>query len=105
MIVTPHDVASLLGRSDEDDLIDLAEQVLPIVTAQVRGYTRDRGFSGDEPAADIAAVVMTSAARLTANPENLRAEAIGDYNVQRQVNDGWTLTELAILNRYRRRAR
>lgn len=105
MIVTATDVAELLGRGDEPDLIALAGKALPIVTAQVRAYTRDRGFSGDEPAADVAAVVLTSAARLAANPENLRAEAIGDYNVQRQVNDGWTLTELAILNRHRRRAR
>lgn len=105
MIVTAADVAALLGRGDEPELVTLAGQVLPIVTAQIRGYTRDRGFSGDEPSADIAAVVLTSAARLAANPENLRQEGIGDYQVSRQVNDGWTLTELAILNRHRRRAR
>ncbi|MFW0784864.1 hypothetical protein AAFP35_10100 [Gordonia sp. CPCC 206044] len=99
------DVAALLGRGDDTDLVAVAGQALPIVTAQVRGYTRGRGFSGDQPAADLDTVILTSTARLAANPENLRSEKIGDYEVQRQVVDGWTLPELAILNRYRRRAR
>lgn len=104
-MILPGDVVRLLGREDDTDLVNVAEQALHVVTAQVRGYTRDRGFSGDQPALDIEAVILTSAARLAANPENLRSEAIGEYSVQRQVIDGWTLPELAILNRYRRRAR
>lgn len=104
-MVTAAEVATLLGRGDEPDLVTLAGTVLPVVTAQVRAYTRDRGFSGDQPTPDLATVILTTAARLAANPENLRAETIGDWSVQRQVNDGWTLTELAILNRHRRRAR
>ncbi|MGC4960083.1 hypothetical protein [Gordonia sp. DT101] len=104
-MTTASEVASLLGRGDDTELVAVAGRALPIVTAQVRAYTRDRGFSGDQPAPDLDAVVLTSTARLAANPENLRSEKIGDYEVQRQVIDGWTLPELAILNRYRRRAR
>lgn len=99
------DALALLGRADDTDALQLATAAVPVVTAQVRAYTRDRGFSGDQPASDLATVIMTSTARLVANPENLRGEALGGYSVQRQVTDGWTLPELAILNRYRRRAR
>ncbi|ATD70354.1 MULTISPECIES: hypothetical protein [Gordonia] len=98
-------VVALLGRDGDTELAAVAERALPIVTAQVRAYTRGRGFSGDQPAPDVETVILTSTARLAANPENLRAEKIGDYEVQRQVIDGWTLPELAILGRYRRRAR
>ncbi len=104
-MTTAADVLTLLGRMDDSDLTSVADTALPVVTAQVRAYTRDRGFSGDQPAADLDAVILTSTARLVANPENLRSESIGEYSVSRQVIDGWTLAELAILNRYRRRAR
>ncbi|UCZ90480.1 hypothetical protein [Gordonia sp. WA4-43] len=100
-----NDVLALLGRSGDTDLVTVAQQAQQVVTAQVWAYTRGRGFSGEQPAPDIDTVILTSTARLVANPENLRSEKIGDYEVQRQVVEGWTLAELAILNRYRRRAR
>lgn len=100
-----YEVIALLGRGDDEDAITVADAMLSVVTAQVRAYTRDRGFSGDQPAPDLDTVILTSTARLVANPENLRSESLGEYSVQRQVIDGWTLPELAILNRYRRRAR
>lgn len=103
---TADDVLTLLGRTDG---LDVAEQAVTIVTAQVRAYTRDNGFSGDQPAPDLATVILTGAARVVSNPENLRSEHTqldgASIEVQRQVIDGWTLPELAILNRYRRRAR
>ncbi|MGV9792398.1 hypothetical protein [Gordonia sp. NPDC003422] len=99
------DVVALLGRDGDTQLATIAEQAITIATAQVRGYTRGRGFSGDQPDPELDTVILTSAARLAANPENLRSEKIGEYEVQRQVIDGWTLPELAILNRHRRRAR
>ncbi|UCZ90441.1 hypothetical protein [Gordonia sp. WA4-43] len=100
-----NDVLALLGRSGDTELVPVAQQAQQVVTAQVRAYTRGRGFSGEQPAPDLDTVILTSTARLVANPENLRSEKIGDYEVQRQVVEGWTLAELAILNRYRRRAR
>lgn len=100
-----NDVLALLGREGEAGLVPVAQRAQQVVTAQVWAYTRGRGFSGEQPAPDLDTVILTSTARLVANPENLRSEKIGDYEVQRQVVEGWTLAELAILNRYRRRAR
>lgn len=104
MIVAPLDVAQLLGEGDDVDLVALAGKHLPVVTAQVRAYTRGRGFTDIEPNADVAMVILTATARAVANPENVRSESIGDYSVSRQIVDGWTLAELAILNGYRKRA-
>lgn len=101
---TAADVAGLLGDPAHAETVALAARFLPIVTAQVQAYTRDNGFTDGEPAADVAAVILTAATRVVANPENLRSESIGDYSVARQVTDGWLLPELAILNRYRKRA-
>lgn len=105
-MIDADDVLQLLGRTDD---IDAAEHAIMIATAQVRAYTRDRGFSGDQAAPDLDTVILTSAARVVANPENLRSEKYSldgaSREVERQVIDGWTLPELAILNRYRRRAR
>lgn len=103
------DVVALLGREGDTALSGVAGRAVIIAEAQVRAYTRGNGFSGDQPAPDLDTVILTSAARLAANPENLRSEKASldgaSHEVQRQVIDGWTLPELAVLNRYRRRAR
>lgn len=105
MAVTAQQVADLIGRGDDTTLVALAGQVLPVVTAQIRAYTRGRGFSGDQPTPELEAVILTSAARAISNPEQLRAEEVGDWSRTYQVTQGWTLAEHAILGRYRVRAR
>lgn len=103
-MVTGQDVAAFLGQGDNPELVALAEEHALIVTAMARAYNRDRGFdplTGD-PEDDVAAVITTATARLVANPEQLR------YGVGAvQFNEGfkgWSLAELAVLNRYRKRA-
>lgn len=98
------DVANLLGLGDDTEVVALAGAWLPVVTAQVKAYTRGRGFTEGVPADDVAMVIVTSTARGVSNPENVRSESIGDYSISRQVTEGWTLPELAILNGYRKRA-
>lgn len=101
--LTPHDVADFLGQGSDTQLLALAAEHLPIVTAMARSYTRGKGFDEDGyPKEDVAAVIVTATARLMANPEQLRT-TIGSM----QVNDrftGWSLAETFVLNRYRKRA-
>lgn len=109
MIPIPEDVAGFLGRPvDDPATIALAAEHLPVVTAMVRAYVRGRGFTageqGDEPADDLALVIIASTARLTANPEMLALETTGPFTRRQGVFEGWTLPELAILHTYRRRA-
>ncbi|MGV9482496.1 hypothetical protein [Gordonia aichiensis] len=66
MAVTGQTVAAFLGQGDDTTLVALAGQHVTIVTAMARAYTRDNGFTGNEPADDIAAVITTATARLLA---------------------------------------
>ncbi len=103
--VTGQDVAAFLGQSDDADLVALADTHAALVAAFVRAYTRGNGFDAEsgEPADDIAAVITTATARLVTNPDQSARFAVGDYQVSPAVLDGWTLPELCVLNRYRRR--
>jgi hypothetical protein len=104
MMPTPADVAAFLGRSGDAATVALAETHLPIVTAMVKAYTRDRGFTADEPGDDLAAVIVSATARALSNPEQTVSVDLGTFSIRPGVFNGWTLPELAILHRYRRRA-
>jgi len=99
-------VAGFLGQAGDATVIALAETHLPLVTAFVRAYTGGRGFNvttGD-PSDDVGAVIIAAAARLTQNPTLTESETIGAYSVRYGPSlNGWTLPELAVLHRYRRR--
>lgn len=96
-------VAAYLGRADETETVALAELHVETVTAYVYGYTRGRGFTDGRPAPDLAHVVVAAAAVLTSNPEQVSYYSTGDYSERPAVLAGWTLPQLAILHRYRRR--
>lgn len=84
--------------------------VVPVITAMAKAYTRGRGFNdgaaGDEPNAELAAVITAASARMAANVRQISvAEALGDMTSDvRTYFQGWTVAELAVLNRYRVRA-
>lgn len=105
----PHPLASRLAaylqRPDDPDTLALAEAHLPIVESFVHGYTRGRGWDEGtgRPAAPLESVIISATARLTANPEQVSAYAVGDYSERPAALAGWTLPELAVLHRYRRR--
>lgn len=105
-MVTGNDVAALLGRGDDVELIALADQAVPIITAMVSAYTRGQGFdkAGLALAYELDAVITTATARFVTNPDSNVRETIGDYTVQPAVFSGFTLPELYVLNRYRKRA-
>lgn len=102
--VTGADVAAFLGRADDTELVDLAGTHAAHVTLIVNAYTRGNGFSAGTPNDDLAAVIVSAAARLAVNPDQNAREQIGDYQVTPATFQGFTLPETMVLNRYRRRA-
>ena len=99
---TGADIAAFLGQGDDEQLVALAGQHVTIITAMARAFTRGNGFVDAEPNDELAAVIITAAARLVANPEQL-ATTTGSVTVNGGFT-GWTLAELFVLNRYRKRA-
>lgn len=105
MIVTAMSVVEFAGRPDDLATLDRVEAQLRVVTAMVRNYVRDNGFTDNgEPDDDLAAVIVSATARLLANPEHTIEQSTGPFSIRHGVFSGWTLPELAILHRYRRRA-
>jgi len=85
-----------------------AETARDLATTMVRSYTRGVGFDPvtGEPAADLGAVILLVASRLYDNPEGTRSETLGSHAYISALAgfQGYTLAELAVLHRYRRRA-
>ncbi|WP_078111762.1 hypothetical protein [Gordonia sp. IITR100] len=106
--VTGGTVAAFLGEGNDTALIALAEQHAAIVTAMARSYTRGAGFDGTTPADDIAAVITTATARLVTHPDQVpsKTQTAGPMSVAENGAGftGWTLAELYVLNRYRKKA-
>lgn len=102
MAPTAADVAAFLGRGDDAEAVALAGQHLPIVRAMAQAYTRDQGFTHGLPNDEISAVIITATARLMANPDQI-THTVGTVSLGGGFS-GWTLAELFVLNRYRKRA-
>lgn len=78
---------------------------LDTAAAMVKAYVRDNGFDPIEgPGDDLAAVIVSSAARSASNPTLATSVGVDDAQVRPGTFHGWTLAELSILHRYRRRA-
>ena len=105
-MLTGQDVADFLGQGDDETVVALAGEQLPIVTAMARAYTRGEGFTGGDPNDDIGAVITTATARLVTNPGQLGHDSTaGPFSESiRGGFNGWSLPELFVLNRYRKRA-
>ncbi len=99
--VDPDDVAAWLDRTSPP-----VSQVVPIITTLAKSYTRGNGFDGNTPNDEIAAAITTASARLAANAtQTLDWLKVDDVEREfRSSFQGWTLAELAVLNRYRVRA-
>lgn len=97
-------VAAFLGRPGDPATETQAAAHALIVTEYVRGYTRGRGFINGSPSAPLLAVIVSSTARLTPNPEQVTYYQTGDYSERPAILAGWTLPELAVLNGFRRRS-
>lgn len=97
-------IAAFLGQPDDEQLVRLAGEHVDVIAAMAKAYTRGRGFdpNSGEPTDDIAAVIVAATARMVANPEQI-AYTAGTVTMQGGFQ-GWSLAELAVLNRYRKRA-
>lgn len=104
MTPTAENVAAFLGRTGDAATVALAAQHLPIVTQMVAAYVRDKGFTDGVPGDDLAAVIVSCCARLVANPEHTVSQETGPFSIRQGIFNGWTLPELAILHRHRKRA-
>jgi len=98
-------VAAFLGKPDDAATIATAEQAIPVVTVMVKAYVR--GGTDWEPNDELDAVIVTAAARIVSNPGQLPVDmTTGSFGLSiRGAFQGWTLAELFVLNRYRRRAK
>lgn len=100
------DVVAFLGGPVEGHDVAQIETHIRVASMMVKGYTRGRGFDEDgTPADDVAAVIVSCAARLYRNPTLDRNQTAGPFQTSPGIFNGWTLAELAILNNYRVRAR
>jgi len=104
MAVEPDQVAAFLGKPDDAATLDTAEQAIPIVTVMVKAYVR--GGTDWEANEELEAVIVTAAARMVSNPGQLPTDVTaGPFSQSiRGAFGGWTLAELFVLNRYRKRA-
>lgn len=85
---------------------DQADAVISVVKAMVSAHTRGEGFTEGEPNDELGAVILSASARLIANTAGLSNEAMGAFQIGYGRGDfGFTLPELMVLNRYRKRAR
>ena len=103
-----NEVADFLGRTGDAALIALAERHRPIVEQYVYAYVRGNGVTIEEDGsytfpADLAAVVVTATARLVVNPAQVERESADGYSVTGSFS-GFSLPEVMVLNRYRRRS-
>ncbi|WP_233465597.1 hypothetical protein [Mycobacterium intracellulare] len=80
--------------------------MLTIITAMASSYTRGQGFTAGVPNDEIRATILTASARLISNTTGLTfSEVEGPSQIEyTSAFSGWTVGELFVLNRYRRRA-
>lgn len=104
MAVTNTDLVKWLGADTTDTaLMAQATQAVTMALAMCDAYTRGAHLNSagqNRPGVD--AVVLMIGARLLANPEQL-AYSTGAVNFAGGFQ-GFSLAELAVLNRYRKRA-
>ena len=103
MAVTAANLLEFLGQPSDSALLAQAGQVVTVASAMVGAYCRGRHLD-DQGASKqgIDEVVLTVAARLFANPEQLAYDS-GSVSMRGGLT-GFTLVELAVLNRYRKQA-
>lgn len=100
------DVRAFLGLPAGEGADDAQIQGhIDSATLMVKSYVRGNGFDIGGPADDLAAVIVSSAARSYRNPTLDKQQTVGAFAHSPGIFNGWTLPEIAVLHRYRARAR
>lgn len=105
MGVTPEELNNFMG--DTPVSTEIATTAVATAEALIGGYCRGAHVDKEGGYRDgIRAVVMTVAARIAANPAQVTTrDSAGPFTRSRGAGfNGFTLAELAVLNRYRRKA-
>lgn len=93
---------------DEKDPNVIVQAKTALVTAEglINAYCRGRHKRAGRYRAGVEEVLTTVAARILANPGQIQTrEQVGPYSMLKGVGfSSFTLVELAVLNRYRKRA-
>lgn len=102
--MTPEELIKFTGATGEDVELQ-AKTALDMAEALVASYCRDKHTRGGHFRPGVDTVITTVAARILSNPEFIQVrEVIGPYQYFRGEGfTGFTLAELAVLNRYRKR--
>lgn len=104
-MITPLELLKFTDIEGEDSE---ARATIALTTAEayVDAYTRGNHTRGGHLRAGIEAVIITVASRILSNPEQISVrEEVGPYVFFKGPGfNGFTLVELAVLNRYRKRA-
>ena len=80
-----------------------AQEALKTVAEFVQSATRGEGFTvAGNPSSELAAVIITAAARLLTNPAQISRKEIPGISLLYQAFDGFTLAERMVLHRYRK---
>lgn len=107
-IPTGAEVLAYLDRPGDEHLVAQASKHAAQAATLVRSYTRGRGFGTGEDqgkcAEDVAAVIVTYAARSLTNPTSAREIDAGSFRASPGSAWSFSLVELIVLNGYRQRA-
>lgn len=101
-----NELLAFTGTPETEENTARAEQSLSMAAALVSAYCRGRDLNRlGKPRPGIQAVIDAVAARILANPSQIATrEQIGPYSQYKQEGfKGFTIVELAVLNRYRKR--
>ena len=103
--MTPAERVAFTGI-EGPDIVNKAEQALTIAEALIGAYCRGRHKRAGHLKPGVDAVLATVAARILENPSQIQVrEQIGPYQHYKGNGfAGFSLVELAVLDRYRKRA-
>lgn len=104
-VITPEVLQGFMA--DEAPPLETCEAAISMALALIEAYTRGGHVDRyGNPLAGISSVTLSAAARIAANPGQVsRRDQAGTFSTHRGVGfSGFNLGELAVLNRYRKRA-